>query len=137
MGAAAAAMATTLGVRPAGVVLLAPPLSQAERVERMVDRLQFTPGVAQAFVRALERKSGFRHEDVDMRVAARRAGFPALLFHDPEDRSSPFHNSELIAAEWAGARIVPCPGRGHLRILSTPYVHEQTVTFFSARRPPG
>jgi len=134
MGAAAAAMATTLGVRPAGVVLLAPPLSQAERVERMVDRLQFTPGVAQAFVRALERKSGFRHEDVDMRVAARGADFPALLFHDPTDRSCPFRNSELIAAEWAGARIVPCPGRGHLRILSTPYVHQQTAEFFTARR---
>lgn len=44
MGAAAAAMATTLGVRPAGVVLPALPLSQAERVARMVDRLQFTPG---------------------------------------------------------------------------------------------
>ena len=134
MGAAAVAMATTLGVRPAGVVLLAPPLSQAERVERMVDRLQFTPGVAQAFVRALERKSGFRHEDVDMRVAARAADFPALLFHDPTDRSCPFRNSELIAAEWAGARIVPCPGRGHLRVLSTPYVHQQTVDFFTARR---
>jgi hypothetical protein len=60
-----------------------------------------------------------------------------LLFHDPEDRSTPFRNSELIAAEWPEARIVPCPGRGHLRILSTPSVHEQTVTFLSARRPPG
>lgn len=137
MGAAAAAMATTLGVRPAALVLVSPPLSQAESVARMADRLQFTPAVAEAFVRALEQKSGFRHGEVDMRVAARRAGFPALLFHDPEDRSTPFRNSELIAVEWPGARIVPCPGRGHLRILSTPSVHEQTVTFLSARRPPG
>ena len=134
MGAAAAAMATTLGVRLAGLVLLAPPLSQAESVARMVDRLQFTPGVAHAFVQALEKKSGFRHADVDMRVAAREADFPALLFHDPADRSCPFRNSELIAAEWTGARIVPCAGRGHLRILSTPYVHQQTVDFFTARR---
>lgn len=134
MGAAAAAMATTLGVQPAGVALLAPPLCQADRVNRLVERLQLPPGVQRAFLAALERKNGFRHEDVDMRVAARRATFPALLFHDPADRSCDFRNSELIAAEWPGAQIVPCPGRGHLRILSTAEVHRLTVEFLSARR---
>jgi pimeloyl-ACP methyl ester carboxylesterase len=134
MGAAAAAMATTLGVAPAGVVFLAPPLCQTDRVSRLVERLQLAPGASAAFIAALERKTGFRHEDVDMRVAARRASFPALLLHDPADRSCPFRNSELIAAEWPGSMIVPCPGRGHLRILSTPDVHRQTVEFLSARR---
>jgi pimeloyl-ACP methyl ester carboxylesterase len=134
MGAAAAAMATTLGATPAGVVLLAPPLCQVDRITRLADRLQLASGVRTAFIRALERKTGFRHEDVDMRVAARRASFPALLLHDPADRSCPFHNSELIAAEWPGARIVPCPGRGHLRILSTHEVHRQTVDFLHTCR---
>lgn len=134
MGAAAVAMATTLGVRPAGVALLAPPLCQSDRITRLVERLQLPPGVQRAFIAALERKTGFRHEDVDMRVAARRAHFPALLFHDPADRSCAFRNSELIAAEWQGAQIVPCPGRGHLRILSTAEVHRRTVEFFVARR---
>jgi pimeloyl-ACP methyl ester carboxylesterase len=134
MGAAAAAMATTLGITPAGVVFLAPPLCQVDRVTRLSERLQLTPGVRAAFIAALERKTGFRHEDVDMRVAARASSFPALLVHDPADRSCPFRNSELIAAEWPGARIVPCPGRGHLRILSTAEVHQQAVGFFEALR---
>ena len=134
MGAAAAAMATTLGLTPAGVVFLAPPLCQVDRITRLAERLHLAPGVRTAFIAALERRTGFRHEEVDMRVAARRASFPALLLHDPADRSCPFRNSELIAAEWPGARIVPCPGRGHLRILSTAEVYRQTVEFLRARR---
>jgi pimeloyl-ACP methyl ester carboxylesterase len=134
MGAAAAAMATTLGVTPAGVVFLAPPLCQTDRVARLVERLQLAPGARTAFITALERRTGFRHEDVDMRVAARRASFPALLLHDPADRSCPFRNSEMIAAEWPGSSIVPCPGRGHLRIFSTADVHRHTVAFLSALR---
>lgn len=134
MGSAAVAMATTLGVQPRGVVFLAPPLCQVDRVARLVERLQLTPGVRSEFIAALEQRTGFRHEDVDMRVAARRAGFPALLFHDPADRSCAFRNSELIAAEWPGAEVVPCPGRGHLRILSTPEVHRRTAEFLTARQ---
>jgi pimeloyl-ACP methyl ester carboxylesterase len=45
MGAAAAAMATTLGVRARGLVLLAPPLSLGERVERTASRMQLAPEV--------------------------------------------------------------------------------------------
>ena len=87
-------VALALLVKEAGRQAVVAHLDHGRRPESPLD---------QAFVRALEQKSGFRHGEVDMRVAARRAGFPALLFHDPEDRSSPFHNSELIAAEWAGA----------------------------------
>jgi predicted RNA-binding Zn-ribbon protein involved in translation (DUF1610 family) len=67
-------------------------------------------------------------------MAARRADFPVLLCHDPADRSCDFHNSELIAAVWSGAQIFPCPGCGHLRILSTTSVHQQMVEFPAARR---
>lgn len=134
MGAAAAAMATTLGVPARGLVLLAPPLSMLERVERLAARLQLAPELRAAFVAAAERRTGVSFADVDMRTAARTARCPALVFHDPEDTDTSFTAAEEIVALWSGARLVPCPGRGHYRILATPTIVRETVEFIGGLR---
>lgn len=131
MGAAAAALATRQGVALRGLVLLAPPLSQLDRVERVAARLQLAPETRAHFLAGVEQVTRTRFADADMLAVARAAPCPLLVFHDPADEDTAFADSERIVAEWAGARLVPCPGRGHYRILMTPEVVRQAVEFIA------
>jgi pimeloyl-ACP methyl ester carboxylesterase len=133
MGAAAAAMAATHGARPKGMVFLAPPLSQAERIERMGARMQLSPEVRAAFRAAIARRTGLSLEESDMHHVARLAPCPLLALHDPDDADASFAATAEFVAAWRGARLVPCPGRGHVRIMSTPDVVRQGVEFLAAR----
>jgi pimeloyl-ACP methyl ester carboxylesterase len=133
MGAAAAAMAATHGARPKGMVFLAPPLSQAERIERMGARLQLSPEVAAAFRAAIARRTGLSLEESNMHYVAQRAPCPLLALHDPDDADASYAATAEFVAAWRGAQLVPCPGRGHVRILSTPEVVRQAVEFLGAR----
>lgn len=132
MGAAAAAMAATHGARPRGMVFLAPPLSQFERIERVVQRSQLTPEAAAVFRAAVARRAGLSLEESDMHWVARRAPCPLLALHDPDDPDARYEATAGFVAAWPGARLVPCPGRGHVRILSTPEVVRQAVEFIGA-----
>ncbi|MBI2518455.1 MAG: alpha/beta fold hydrolase [Opitutae bacterium] len=135
MGAAAAAQSTVLGVKPRAMVMLSPPLSQLDRVERVAARLQLSPEVRAAFFAAVERKTATPYELADVRAPARSAACPLLVFHDPADTDTDYADSEKIVAAWrAGAQLVPCPGRGHYRILATPEIVRQTVEFITGLR---
>lgn len=134
MGAAAATMATTLGLAPQGLVLLAPPLDMLERVERVANRMQLGPELRRAFLAAAERRTGTTLAEVDMRKVARAAPCPVLVFHDPEDPDTSFAASQEIVGLWRGANLVPCPGRGHYRILATTEITRQAVEFIASLR---
>lgn len=134
MGAAGAAMSTTLGARPRGLVLLAPPQSQLERLNRVANRMQLTAELRESFFAAVERRTASRHAEVDMRVVARTAPCALLAFHDPADEEASFTATEEIVALWRGGRLVPVPGRGHYRILATPEIVRQSVEFLSGLR---
>ncbi|NBQ58856.1 MAG: alpha/beta hydrolase [Opitutaceae bacterium] len=131
-GAASAALTTLMGLEPRGLVLIAPPLSHRRRVERVADRFELAPEVRTAFFAAAVRRGGWKDTDVDMRVVARRAPCPALVLHDPDDDRTDYAGSEEFTALWRGSRLVPCPGRGHFRILSTPEVVAEAVHFVVA-----
>lgn len=132
MGAASAAMATMVGLALRGLVLIAPPLSHRGRAERVAARMELAPAVWAEFFAAAERRTGWKDADVDMRVVARRAPCPALVLHDPEDDSTDYAGSVEFTALWSGARLVPCPGRGHIRILATAEVIAEAVRFVTA-----
>lgn len=134
MGAAGAAMSTTLGVAPRGLVLLAPPQSQLERLNRVANRMQLAGELREKFFAAVERRTQSRNPDVDMRVVARAAPCALRVFHDPADEDASFAASEEFVALWRGAQLVPVPGRGHYRILATPEIVRQTVEFFGGLR---
>lgn len=131
-GAVSAALATLRGLEPRGLVLIAPALSHRRRLERVADRFQLSAGVRTAFFLAAELRGGWKGQEVDMRVVARQAPCPALVLHDPNDEHTEFAGSLEFTALWRGSRLVPCPGRGHYRILSTPEVVEAAVRFVAA-----
>lgn len=132
MGAAAAAMAATLGPPLRGMVFLAPPLSQSERIERMARRSELGPEATAVFKQAIARRTGLSLAESDMHHVARIAPCPLLVLHDPDDPDASYEATAGFVAAWRGARLVPCPGRGHVRILSTPEVVRQSVEFLRA-----
>ncbi|MBS0663383.1 MAG: alpha/beta hydrolase [Verrucomicrobia bacterium] len=134
MGAAAAGVATDMGLRVERMVFLAPPLWQRGRLAYIADRMQLPAAAQPAFFAAVERRTDWPLERSDLRVVARAAPCPLLVFHDPGDADTEFVGSEELVRLWAGARLVPCPGRGHNRILTTPAVIEETVRFVAAPR---
>jgi pimeloyl-ACP methyl ester carboxylesterase len=129
MGCAAAAMAAVRGVPARALVFLAPPLSQLDRVERMCARLGIAGDVAAHFRNAVVRKTGLSFAEADMFHVAAQAPCPLLALHDPADDSTDYAATERFVAQWRGARLVACPGRGHYRLLSTPDVVRQGVEF--------
>lgn len=134
MGCAAAAMAAMQGARPKGMVFLAPPLSQLDRVERMCRRMEIGPEVAVYFKTAIARRTQLPYEQASMLPVAAQAPCPLLALHDPEDTDTDYRATEQFVAQWRGARLVPCPGRGHYRLLSTPEVVRQSVEFIAGLR---
>jgi pimeloyl-ACP methyl ester carboxylesterase len=134
MGAAAAAMSTQYGLKPRGLVLLAPPLSQMERTLRVARRMELDPEVSAEFFAAIERRTDATPEEANLLNLARRAPCPMLALHDPADTDTSFAEAEKVVAAWREGRLVPCPGRGHYRIMSTPDVVRQAVEFIAALR---
>lgn len=134
MGAAGAAMSATLGAALRGLVLLAPPQSQLERLTRVAARMQLADGLREKFFAAVERRTRSRCADVDMRVVARQAPCALLVFHDPADEDASFAAAEEFVGMWRGARMVAVPGRGHYRILATPEIARQAVEFIGGLR---
>ncbi len=134
MGCAAAAMATVRGARLRGMVFLAPPVSQLDRVERMCQRMEIGPEVAAFFRAAIVRRTGLDFAEASMFPVAAQAPCPLLALHDPEDADTDYKAAEEFVALWLGARLVPCPGRGHVRLLSTPEVVRQGVDFIAGLR---
>lgn len=54
---------------------------------------------------------------------------PALILHDRADREVPFAESEALAAIWPQPTFVEVKGLGHRRILESPVIIEQIMTF--------
>jgi pimeloyl-ACP methyl ester carboxylesterase len=131
MGCAAAAMAAVRGVQPKAMVFLAPPLSQLDRVERTCRRMGLAEDVAVHFRSAVERRTGLSFAEADMFHVAAHAPCPLLALHDPADDSTDYAATDQFVAQWRGARLVACPGRGHYRLLSTPDVVRQGVEFLA------
>ncbi len=134
MGAAAAAMGTQHGVTPRGLVLLAPPMSMRERVDRVAARLGIEEPLKSAFIAEVGRRTRSSFEEIDLMAVARRAPCGLLVFHDPADTDASFAEAERAVAAWSGARLVPVPGRGHYRILATPDIVRQAVEFIAGLR---
>ncbi len=134
MGCAAAAMAVVKGATVHGLVFLAPPVSQLDRVERMCRRMAIEAETAGFFRAAVERRTGLPYAEADMFPVAQQAPCPLLALHDPADDSTDYAATERFVAQWRGAQLVPCPGRGHYRLLSTPEVVRRAVEFIAGLR---
>ncbi len=114
--------------------MLAPPLSQLERVTRVAGRLGLSAEAREVFLHAVERVTATPYAEADLMAVAAKVPCPLLVFHDPADTETSYFDAENIVARWTGAVMVACPGRGHVRLLTTPVVVERVVAFIAGLR---
>lgn len=133
LGAGAATVALSWGVRVERAVFLAPLVEPQAHFERLVAEL----GLEQSALLTLaERHFGIHWEDADVARHARGLRIPLRVLHDPADRAVPFRESEVLTQAWHGAELVPAQGFGHRRILAARPVIAGMLEFLLNRAAP-
>jgi pimeloyl-ACP methyl ester carboxylesterase len=112
------------------VVALSTPATLDGLVEKFSGSLALSPRTVQILRDMLVQRFG---EDLWTRFSAQdmaqRAGLPALIIHDRDDRDVPWQEGEAVAGAWPRARFVRTEGLGHRRILRDPEVIGRVVDF--------
>lgn len=128
LGATAAALAISRGLRPRGVVMIAPMPS----LEFALDGFSGLLGLRPATRELLERRSVERAGLAPHERSIATLGFGApevLLVHDGADRMVPVEQSRQLAQQWPHARLVETDRLGHNRILRAPAAVEASIGF--------
>jgi pimeloyl-ACP methyl ester carboxylesterase len=133
-GAAASALALRQGLKVERAVLLAPPADPRKAVAFFSRELALPERVAAGMVARLEARLG-RLEDLVVPGFAPALRTPARIFHDAGDEEVRVEAGEAIARAWPGATLVRTQGLGHYRILYTPAVITDAVSFIAESRP--
>lgn len=135
MGSAAALVAFAHGVQVGRSVHLAGPSSLTPMVRGLAKAHGLGPADAAALAGWVEGFIGTRMAHVDLERLQHGLRHPALIVHDPEDRTVPFAASAALHAAWAGSRLEPVHGPGHRRLLSDAGVIARSVAFIAEGRP--
>ena len=129
LGAAATALAASLGLSARRFVFLAPAANPAEWGRSLGKMLQLDKGVMQRLRLRSERRLQFNWDDHDARVHARRMTAPLLVIHDHEDQTVPFSHGADIARSWPGATLIGTRGLGHSDMVGDPFVISKVLAF--------
>ena len=133
LGAAAAALAVSRGLRVGRVVAVSPP-SYLVGYSRRFARWHWMPEAARrAMQAAIEERYGVRWEDIELSRLAPKLGARALVIHDRDDRLVPWTQGASFAHRWPGARLMSTDGLGHRRILDDEAVTRAAAEFIAGR----
>ena len=133
LGAAAATLAISRGLRVGRVVLIGSSLD-VSFYSRQFARWYWIPKRAlEAMQAAVEERFGVRWADLDMVKLAPRLCAPALMIHDRGDRLVPWKQGTAFARGWPGARLFSTRGLGHRRILQDEGVAALAAQFIAGR----
>lgn len=132
LGAAAMTLAAAEGWAVERLVLLAAP-EDIEMAPRHFARMLGLPDSIRVRMQdAMAAKYGVAWRELDGRHADRNGSYPALLFHDRQDKEIPYEHGVRLSQRWPGARLVSTEGLGHRRIQRDPEVIRQALTFLTA-----
>ena len=123
--------------RPARVALLAIFSEVRWLFAGFAEFLRLRDEVYRAMQRHIKKLSGRDLDEFDAaRNAARLAGTPTLLVHDPEDPVTAYRNARRNHSHWPGAWLLSPSGAGHH--LGTAEVTDRVVAWLtSGEVPPG
>jgi pimeloyl-ACP methyl ester carboxylesterase len=80
--------------------------------------LQLPQPVYSELVKLVEDLTNYRIEQMNFdRIAPQTQIGHALIFHDQDDKITPFHHSRSLARNWPKAELIPVKGSGHYKIL--------------------
>jgi hypothetical protein len=113
-------------------VFLAPPASPTPFSIGMARALGLSERTRLAMQGRIERRFGFRWDDLDVPTVAPKMRSKLLIFHDREDREVPWEHGSAVAEAWPGARLISTQGLGHKRLVAEPWIVRQVVAFLGA-----
>jgi pimeloyl-ACP methyl ester carboxylesterase len=132
LGAAACSLALRDGLDAPGIALIGSPADPADFFGTFLGRLGIGARL-QPLVRAdVERRYGFRWDDLKVRPPARPIRTSALVVHDRDDREVDFADAERVTGTWPGAQLLATQGLGHQRILRNQSVVDGVIDFAGA-----
>lgn len=129
MGAAAAAYATSIGLRVQRMVFIGPPANELEFWEAWAGSLGLADGVIPLAKSAVEARVGVPFERLAAQPMAAPIAAPLLVIHDADDREVPWANGLSFAQAAPHGRLLTTKGLGHRRILRDPRVIDASVDF--------
>jgi pimeloyl-ACP methyl ester carboxylesterase len=136
MGAAAAVLAMSRGLRVGRAVLVGAPADPGVFFREFLAFLRMPEELRDRTSRRLERKLAFRWSDFDLERHVAGLDTEALIVHDRADTEVPFQDGVRLAEAWPSARLFETSGLGHRRVLHDPAVVAH-VTSFLTGRPTG
>jgi pimeloyl-ACP methyl ester carboxylesterase len=143
LGAVAATLALSRGLRPARAAFLAPPIHPEQWIVRFGRALGLPESAGGSLVAAIEARAGMPVSALGPLALAATMSTDLLIVHDRGDREVPLEQGEALARAWPGARLIATEGLGHRRLLVSPDVVDLVSDFlgdapadrFAARVP--
>jgi pimeloyl-ACP methyl ester carboxylesterase len=133
LGGAAVGMALAQGMRTMRSLLIAPAADGEAALSRFGRIVGIGRNVLLRTKRALERRTGWRFDELTAQALAPRLSTPALIVHDLGDDEVPWGEGERYARFWPKARLLNTEGLGHHRVLTAPEVIEAGLAFLTGR----
>lgn len=133
LGGAAVGMALAQGMRATRSLLIAPAADGEAALSRFARIVGAGRNVMQQTMRALERRTGWRFDELTAQAIAPKLSTPALIMHDLGDDEVPWGEGERYARFWPKARLLNTEGLGHHRVLTAPEVIEAGLAFLTGR----
>jgi pimeloyl-ACP methyl ester carboxylesterase len=129
LGGFAAALAIESGLAARRAVFIAPSANPNSYSAQFASVLGVQDPVMTSMQERLERRLGFRWNEMDVPRFAPAMRIPLLVIHDRDDREVRWDDGAAIAAAWPGAELVTTSGLGHHRIVSDAAVIKQVLAF--------
>lgn len=133
LGGAATAMALAQGMRAGRSLLIAPAADGEAALSRFGRLVGAGRGVLRRTTRALERRTGWRFDELTAQALVPRLATPSLIIHDLGDDEVPWEEGERYARYWPRAHLLNTEGLGHHRVLTAPQVIEAGLAFLRGR----
>ncbi len=110
--------------------LLTTPDKFAERLDQVADQTGISNGVKKRLKSTIERELGMKAESLNVSDWVREIGVRrAAIWHGKTDTVIPIAQSRNVALNWSEAEMNEIPEVGHFRILRSPEILEQVITF--------
>lgn len=133
-GGAAVGLAKVWGLSPKALVLIGAPSRISSTVDRSFEHFRLSQSARHHFLSELQRRTGFRPEDLDLLGHKERLDLPTLIVHDLKDRSVSLENAREIKAALPQSRLLTTTDLGHYKILKSSAVAHQIVEFLEVQR---
>ena len=133
LGAAAAGLAISRGLRVKSAVLVSPPSDLAGYSRRFARWHWIPEPVRRSMQAAIEERYGVRWEELEVERVTKRITARALVVHDRADKMVPWRQGARVARAWPRARLLLTQDLGHGRILRDEGVARAASDFISGR----